>query len=331
LNAPVSAEITGYACSTFAYLYSLTGDQSYLKAAVRSAHYLVKEGWDAQSSTFPFEQGSGLAYFFDLGIMIRGLLAVWRITAEEPLRERALEASLSLAFDFLGEEGFHPVISLPEKQPLAQENRWSRQPGCYQLKSALAWWDVAEACRRPDAMKMFNAAVGAMIERHEDFPEGAGMVPDREKIMDRLHAYCYFLEALLFAADREKAREALTDGVARAALLLREIRPRFERSDVNAQLLRVRLIAHRLGILPLDETAARDEAERLAGFQIVEGSQGSPPAQNPCYRGGFYFGRKDGQMLPFVNPVSAAFGLQALRLWHDHQSGQWTFQLHQLI
>ena len=62
--------------------------------------------------------------------------------------------------------------------------------------------------------------------------------------MDRLHAYCYFLEALLFTADN---REALASGIEHAGRLLREIAPSFERSDVNAQLLRVRLVAHHLG------------------------------------------------------------------------------------
>ncbi len=74
---------------------------------------------------------------------------------------------------------------------------------------------------------------------------------------------------------------------------------------------------------PLDEAAAREEAERAASFQIAE-----EPAR---LRGGFWFGRKGSSMLPFANPVSTAFGLQALALWHDHLAGRWTFQLHDLI
>ena len=46
--------------------------------------------------------------------IVRGLLAVWRATGEEEFRTRAQEASLSLAFDFLSEEGFYPVITLPD-------------------------------------------------------------------------------------------------------------------------------------------------------------------------------------------------------------------------
>ena len=313
-NAPVSAEITGYAASTLAYLHSRTGKQEYLDAAVYAARYLTDQAWDSAASTFPFEPGSDRAYFFDIGIIVRGLLAVWRATGEEEFRTRAQEATLSLAFDFLGDGSFHPVISLPDKQPLPEEPRWSRKPGCYQLKSALAWREIGD----PHARQLFDAAVAFALTNHERFLQEES---DREKLMDRLHAYCYFLEALLFTAD---TREALASGISRVGQLLREIQPVFERSDVNAQLLRIRLVAHHLGVLPLDANAAREEASRAASFQAQD-------ANDVRLRGGFWFGRKGEQMLPFSNPVSTAFCLQALALWDDHQSGRWSFELPQLI
>ena len=312
-NAAVSTEITGYAVSALTYLHSRTGKSEYLDAAVRAARYLTDEAWDAASSTFPFEPGSDRAYFFDIGIIVRGLLAVWRATGEDDFRARSQEATLSLAFDFLGDGSFHPVISLPDKQPLPVEPRWSRTPGCYQLKAALAWREIGD----PQARQMFDAAVAFALTSHETFlaEENA-----REKLMDRLHAYCYFLEALLFTSERQ----ALCWGIDRVGRLLREIRPVFERSDVNAQLLRVRLSAHHLGMVPLDENAAWEEASRIASFQAVASA-------DLQIRGGFWFGRKGEEFLPFANPVSTAFCLQALALWHDHQEGRWSFELSQLI
>ena len=191
---------------------------------------------------------------------MRGLLAVWRATGEEEFRTRAQEAALSLAFDFLGDGVFHPVISLPDKQPLAEEPRWSRQPGCYQLKSALAWREIGD----PHARQMFDAAVSVALASHETF---LAEEKDREKVMDRLHAYCYFLEALLFTSD---ARDALGFRRQTRGTTLAGDRPSFERSDVNAQLLRVRLIAHHLGMVALDENAAREEASNAASFQALD-------------------------------------------------------------
>jgi hypothetical protein len=307
--ASVSNEISGYAASTFAYL----GETD---ALVRTASYLSRHAWDTAAHTFPFEPASPLAFFFDIGIMVRGLLAAWRTTGEEEFLACARDGALSLAFDFLDAGFFHPVISLPEKQPVEQDARWSRTPGCYQLKSALAWRDLGD----PKAARLFESALDAALKSHAGFLDAA---PDAEKTMDRLHAYCYFLEALLWETGRADVLAALASGIARVATLLREIAPRFERSDVCAQLLRVRLIAHHLGAVELDENAACEEARRAARYQSF--------ADDPRLRGGFWFGERRSEMLPFMNPVSTAFCLQALDLWRRHQSGAWTFELHQLI
>jgi hypothetical protein len=104
---------------------------------------------------------------------------------------------------------------------------------------------------------------------------------------------------------------------------LREIAPEFERADVYAQLLRMRLYADRAGALPLDGAAAQFEAEKLAQFQAA----GSDPSTG----GGFYFGRKGGAWLPYVNPVSSAFALQALELWDECRTGKPRVFRHLLI
>jgi hypothetical protein len=51
----------------------------------------------------------------------------------------------------------------------------------------------------------------------------------------------------------------------------------------------------------------------VAGFQAS--------SQDARIGGGFYFGRKGRGGLPFVNPVSSAFALQALALWEQCRDG----------
>ena len=311
-NVPISNEITGYAVSTFSYLHAITGDPAYREAAMDSARFLANDAWDADAHTFPFEIRSNLAYFFDVGIIVRGLLS----TGAEEFCERARAGALSLAFDFIGDGAFHPIIQLPEKQPLDYQRRWSRSPGCYQLKSALAWLGIGDE----HAARMFDRALESALDTHESFLPGRR---GSQSVMDRLHAYCYFLEALLFVAEREECTKVLASGIDRVAELLRAIAPEFERSDVWAQLLRVRLAAHHLEAVSLDENAASEEAERMAGFQAR--------SDDARIDGGFWFGRRQGEIMPFVNPVSTAFSLQALVLWEQHQSGGWQFQVAQLI
>jgi hypothetical protein len=315
-NARVSTEITGYAVSTFLFLYERAGDSAYLDAALRAARFLTRVAWNAKLGTFPFELANNtaapaFAYFFDCGIIVRGLLRAWRVTGETEFRDTAIAAGRAMLTDFPGHDGIHPILALPEKRPLAWEPRWSANPGCYQLKSALAWHELFEVTGESALPCGYESALQAALENDRAF---LAVDSDPQRVMDRLHAYAYFLEGLLPVLDRPDCARVFRDGVDRVSRLLREIAPDFARSDVYAQLLRARLVGEALGVLALDETAAAHEAEQAASFQIA--------SDDPRVSGGFLFGRKQGAALPFVNPVSTAFCVQALALWDDRQSGQ---------
>jgi hypothetical protein len=85
----------------------------------------------------------------------------------------------------------------------------------------------------------------------------------------------------------------------------------------------VRLAAHHLEAVSLNETAAAEEAARVMSYHAR--------SEDARLDGGFWFGRRRGEMLPYMNPVSTAFSLQALALWEQHQAGDWRFDVGQLI
>jgi len=325
-NARVSTEITGYAVSTLLYLAGRTGGTNYTEAALRAARFLTATAWNPALAAFPFEhsdncdQPQPLAYFFDCGIIVRGLLQAWRATRDHSLLDTAAAAGHAMIDDFEAGPGIHPILRLPEKQPLEYGTKWSNGPGCYQLKSAMAWFDLYEETGLERFGHAYERALEAALRCEDAFLPGD---PDREKVMDRLHAYSYFLEGLLPAADRPEVAHALAEGIAKTSRYLCDIAPRFARSDVYAQLLRVRLCAAHAGAVPLDETSASFEAARAAEFQLASG--------DPRIDGGFAFGKKGADVLPFVNPVSTGFCAQALALWHDHRTGALNPTRHALI
>lgn len=313
-NACVSTEITGYAISALLELHERTAEEPYLAAARRAGGFLCS-AWDASANAMPFEWGGNgaapqLSYFFDNGIIARGLLRLWRTTGESRYRLTAERCAESMQRDFLNDGDIHPVLVLPSRQPLERGARWSRSSGCYQLKSALAWLEIAEITGDGSLARAFDRALELALLDHGTFLDAAA---DDHGRMDRLHAYGYFLEALLAVPRDARVRQALESGIARAAAELRRIRPRFERSDVNAQLLRVRLWAHDLGLVPLDEEAAAEEARQAASYQMA--------SEDPRTDGGFNFGSHAGRLSNFANPVSTAFCLQALAMWDEYTSG----------
>ncbi len=312
-NQPVSTEITGYAVSTLFYLYTITGDDAYRQQGVNSAHFLCREAWNGHVLPFETQESQGgFSYFFDCGIVVRGLLVAWRNTQNAEFLRVAIAIGEAMAADFASHDGeYHPILTLPEKLPVERDPaRWSRVPGCYQLKSALAWWDLSEATGQSRFGALYARMLETSLRHYGSFLPGH---PDRLKVVDRLHAFLYFLEGLLPRAREKQCAAALCHGIRLVAELGHGIAPEFERSDVYAQLLRIRLYADWAGVAPLDRDAAAHEASTLAAFQIE--------SSDPRADGGFYFGRQGQNWLPHVNPVSTGFALQAIALWRQHQQG----------
>ena len=308
-NKPVSTEITGYAASAFVFLHNVTGREEYLDGARRAADFLCTHAWDEALRTFPFEHpASTETYFFDCGIIVRGLLAVWRVTKEDRLLDTAVSASRSMIEDFHSGSDYHPILRLPDKKALDRTAGWSRSPGCYQAKSALAWWEVAEVSGEQELRDAYLEMLDNALRTHREFLPGT---PDRSRVMDRLHAYSYFLEAMSPMLSRPDCVEAYARGLDTVACHLRRIAPEFARSDVYAQLLRARVYGAK--VIPVDMRAARDEAETLGTFQVE--------SEDPRTDGAFFFGRREGHLVPHANPVSTAFAIQALEVWNAYEAG----------
>jgi hypothetical protein len=316
-NARVSNEITGYAVSTLLFFHQRLGQDEYLEAALRSAHFLTRTAWNPHAGVFPFEHSLDqdharpLAYFFDTGIIIRGLLAAWRVSGEAEFRDIALTSGQVMLADFRTHDGIHPILSLPQKSPLPHASNWSSAPGCYQLKSALAWHELFEITGEACFIRAYESVLYDALRSEHNFLPGE---TDANNVMDRLHAYAYFLEGLLPVLDREDCARAFRTGIGRIAKYLDEIGPMFVRSDVYAQLLRLRVYGSILGAIELDQEAAAREAHEAATFQL--------PSEDPRVSNGFFFGRRGNQLLPYVNPISTAFCVQALALWEDHKNNR---------
>jgi hypothetical protein len=312
-NLPVSTEITGYAVSTLLYLSAATRQRDYGTQALQAARFLTRHAWNGLA--MPFEIGSEPSlhtYFFDCGIVVSSLLAAWRATREMEFLAVAKALGNAMAADFASDRGdYHPILKLPGKQPLERDSsRWSRSTGCYQLKAAMGLWDLAEEIGDPRFREPYDRILDAALRSYGSFLPGDS---DACKVVDRLHAFLYFLEGLLPRAGEKRCAAALCDGIRRVARYRAETASEFERADVYAQLLRIRVYADWAGARPLDREAAEYEAATLAEFQA--------DSEDPREDGGFYFGRKAGKWLPSVNPVSTAFGLQALALWERHLGG----------
>lgn len=309
-NAEISTEITGYAVSTYLLFFRSTGENHFLKAAEAAADYLISQ-WDFQISAMPFEPivgGKGYSYFFDAGIIARGLLALWRVTGKSRFLQTARECGDSMRNVFFDGHQYAPIVSMPELNPQVFDwSKWSQSPGCYQLKSALAWYELFEIDHDQRDLASYEHLLKLSLESHNAFLPGS---QDSCLVMDRLHAYLYFLEGLLPVLGIDQpSTEVFVSGIRRVGHYLKEIRSQFVRADVLAQYLRIRLYSESYGVAPWGREENEDLIEQISGFQSRD--------RDPQLSGGFWFGRRGSNTQPFMNPWVTGFCCQALEMWSD--------------
>ena len=294
-NLPVSTEITGYAISGLCHLFEEFGEAEFLQSARRAADFLCLSAWDSESNSMPFELGASgrYSYFFDCGIIARSLLWLYRLTNEPRYRTTARKIGISMERDFSSLTAFHPIVLLPCKSPAPYEIWWSKMPGSFQLKAALAWRDLGEEFGDTHFLNLYERMLAFSLEHYSETLDNE---TDEVRKMDRLHAWAYFLEGLQPVSGRPAIQFLLRSALAHGEALRESLAPHFLRSDVCAQLLRIKLLA---GGTPFEGELARIEA-----FQYS--------SEDSTLNGGFAFGSRNGVLTPHVNPVSTVFCLQAL-------------------
>jgi hypothetical protein len=312
-NLPVSTEISAYAAKALLFLHRRTGERAYLDAARNTVSFLVNQAYDRSLHLFPYEhpcptaESRWLAYFFDSGIIVRGLVAFWHETHDDRILDVATAAAHGMSAFWTGRD-YHAILTLPDKRPLMRTAQWSTAPGCYQAKSALAWWELAAVTGDETLKRNYLDTIESGMHTCRGFLAGSNQ---RLKIVDRLHAYSYFLEALSPLLDRADCVKTYRFALEEASHWMRELAPEFCRSDVYAQILRARIRASH--VISVDRAAAAAEASALESFQAE--------SADPRLDGGFVFGRCGATHSPHVNPVSTAFAIQALDMWRAFQAG----------
>jgi len=323
----ISTEITAYAIQAYLHL-PLPGQTGLLSNALRAAQFLCYDAGDPVDGLFPHElprkgaPSSGVAYFFDCGVIIRALLALWNITADPMYLERA-EACGDVLVSLMSriDGSYFPLIDIATRAPSQGSDAWSVEPGPYQLKVGLAFLELAEVTSSGLFTDGAEKLLDSCLRTHELFLRGD---PAADRTADRLHAYCYFLEGVLpFVEKRFECGQILQGGISRVETMMEETSPALQRSDTIAQLLRLRLMADYLGVTELDLSAASREAESLPAFQF-HGEDGRT-------NGGFSFGRREGELTLHANPISTIFCLQALRFWNEYRQGGFRATWRELI
>ena len=313
----ISTVATGYFISGLLRCAEYPGE-SPPKQATAAGRMLMENAYDMESELFLSNQDAAennprkWAYFLDCLIAIQALIDLWRVTKNSAYVECAEKCGIGIKRNLSRMDGsFFPVHDIARDMPYEADEPWSLQAQVYHLKAMPIFLELTEATGLYEFKAMGEELLKWTLKRYESFLEPDS---DSERLMSRLHGYCYFLEGLLPEAGMDPdCSRALQYGLLEIENISQEIGHEYHRCDVIAQLLRLRLYADRVGVMELDFQQAENEAAAIEELQVQ--------SADPKVDGGFAFALKASRPVQHYNPATAVLAIQALQMWEQAARG----------
>lgn len=335
LNPPsypfVYSEITGYAISSFLWIYSHFGRSDALDAAKVAAEWIIKNmnsefllvaGYRKQENLVEKGDLSSQIYLFDNAMIFTGLLNLYKINREKSLLGLACKMADSLINCFF--KGSLISLALVDKfyRPTASaEKKWSTSPGPYLSKLSLGFLELSKQTNDMRYTKISNSVCDLAISLQR--PDGRfETIPHSE--ITFLHPHLYACEGLIYSSIFQSDKKYLNSAIKGIRWATQQVNikgglPRdnskgsVEQSDAMCQLLRLLILCQSDLLELLGESLLADTIDRLhkriLDFCIMSGD---------INRGGVKY------QIGLESACSwcAMFCMQALGLWQQNTRGR---------
>lgn len=327
----VYSEITGYAISCYSWIYSELGQQRALEAAKEAAEwvmrkmdseYLLVAGY-RRLDTFT-EKGdlSNQIYLFDNGMVMNGLVNIYRLTGNENFLTSARNMADSLIKYFFKNSTINvALIDRFHKPEKGLKSKWSAAAGPHHSKISLGFLRLSEYDGNPIYKKFSNSVCKHAISLQNS---GGSFVTDSNSNIIHMHPHLYACEGLvysgIFLSNEEYFRAGLR-GIIWAVHQLNDkggltkdnSKGSTEQSDIISQLLRLVILCQSDLLKFIDRSTLTHTIdnlhERILTFCILS---------NDVDRGGIKYQPN----LESTCSWCTMFCMQALWLWWKKTNGK---------
>ena len=317
------SEITGYLITFHCFIYSLNKNQKNLIAAEAAAMWLINR---AQFSFGGFKclelvdkdlkilDKSSLSYSFDNGVILNGLVNLYKITKKKKYLNSAIKCANWLV-SCSSEKGIiKPVYNISKSKFINNKKSWSMRPGSYHTKISIGLFNIYSVTKKVEYLNIANKVIKNSIRSQKK----NGMflsTPDHVN----LHPHCYAAEGIWVAANYFK-KDVYYKSVISAVEWIKKnsknnLPPRLffnkkkiiydYRIDAISQFLRLMLI------LDIDKKTKQKKSltENILNLILKNCSNSSKKK----FKGGFYWGmQSNGDNANCINTWTTSFVLQAL-------------------
>lgn len=333
------AEITGYMLTMLTWLHDRAPNPCLLNCAVRAADWLIDNAHDATGGfrclaplgPSRFEYKRDLIYAFDCGVILSGLVNLFRATCMPKYLAAAITVADWMLRELQDERGaVKPVYNVANGEFVYSESEWSLCSGSYHTKVAIGLINLFDVTRQPRYSRAATRICDFALryQKHDgrfvSFPAEGGT---------NSHPHAYSAEGL-WVVGKYLGREDYLQASARATEWMFSVQnaegiiPRHwhngqptynERVDILSQALRLAEIHLSEGRL---DPALEAQMEKLVPVMLRNQSH----SEDPRSQGAFYFGRlSNGDIVRHANVWVTSFAVQALTLRRDRLQGCYRF------
>ncbi len=324
----IYSEITGYAITCFSWIYDEFRSSHALQAAVECSKWIMKNMTSScliaagKIKTEGFSQKgqlSNLFYAFDNGMIMIGLLNLYKITKTSNLLSVAECIAQSIISRFFDGSKLTALLN-SEFRPLSSISgnvKWSTLSGAYHCKLSMALLELSRLTGNQYYSQISNSICRYALELQKS---NGRFITNPQHEETYLHPHLYACEGLIYAGISQSSPSfyrAGINGIKWAIKLLdsasgklpRSTLESTEQSDCIAQLLRL-VILSRSALTKFLNSSLVDTAidrlySRLLDFYIAVGEDHGGMRYNPTS--------------PSACSWCTMFTMQALRLWNKRK------------
>ena len=331
----IYSEITGYAITSFSWIYSSLGNRLALQAARESAEWVQKNMRSNLLVARPPGAGaepnelSELFYSFDNGMIVMGLINLYKITKNVNtllIAEKITQTLIRRFFD--GEKLTARLDNSYKPMPNETTNgivKWSTIPGAYHAKLSLALLELSRLTKNPTYSEVSNSICNYAVKTQSS--RGDFMTNPGSDVVF-LHPHLYSCEGLIYSGiiqSNEEHHRVGLNGVSWAleqaesskgsGLCFNTASDAVEQCDCTAQLVRLLILCRPqlekfINSSKLNNVIQRLHS-RLLDFYIYNGND----------RGGMRYQLR----LESACSWCTMFSMQALYLWKIRNSSKLTW------
>ena len=199
----IYSEINGYFLTTSVYLYKKTKNKKFIQLALKSANWLIRKAQhknggfrclfivDKKSPNI-FKQNQ--IYSFDNGVILNGLVSIYKITKKKHILKSALKCANWLINSCIDKTySVKPLYEISENKFYESDKEWSTLSGSYHTKIAMGLANLYSVSRNKKYLKYSKKICEKSLELQE---KNGRFLSFQFKGGTNLHPHCYAAEGL---------------------------------------------------------------------------------------------------------------------------------------